>query len=571
MDERLVAYVREQWGELVRLAMLLCPDADEAAAQRIVMSALTRCGRRWRLRAEDADLDVEVRRALLRACVERGKRRQGRGEDFATMEVTFVDQPTQRSIGTEAGSGDLVRQALAELPPRHRAALVLRYGGGAEDPRAAELLGCSAEALAELVSTGLDELGEILVVDAAQVAGRDGSTQTEGLVRAAFANAPGPRGLTPVPVESLSRRIVTARRRRVLGASVAVAVVLAVGLSAMRSGGHPTPAAPRAAVATGPVAFPKEPADFVSGVTAGGGAIWTIESHPIRHSAITYVVRRNPISGFVEGRYPVPEPDNRIGYGLGRAWVWHDNTDFPTTAIATVDARGDVATLRSTPSIAIEDATFAAGDAWFTEPKANSVLTMRDGRLGAVATIRVSGARFVVPLSVSSVLVAGSSGELRELPGNRVIEASQGPVTLLAPAPSYGFWVGRGNQLSYVAGAGVRPSLTVTMPSRVAAVTGDPAHGVFVALQSPNPQRNTPYLLYYSPAALAAVSPQPTGQVDGRTQIEDMIANPVGGVVFVTNFGVVKQWQPPQTPPQVAPPFGPAPVAGAPSVPTMLR
>jgi hypothetical protein len=362
-----------------------------------------------------------------------------------------------------------------------------------------------------------------------------------------------PAELSPTgAVAVLARRVGRVRRVRLIAVAGVVVVVAAVALTLPGSGGNSrsggkTAAAAKhrtARVAPRLVAFPEPLTDFAGGVTSGGGYIWTIENRDTRQGSRSYVVQRNPQSGIVAARYVVPEADDHIGFGFGKAWTWHDNDDFPNTAIATIGESGSIETFTSTPPIAIHDMAFTAHDAWLTEPKINRVVKLTNGVLGADTESVVRGARFVVPLSPSSVLVAGRTGTLHELPSGVPILAGKTAPTLLDPAPSYGFWLGFGRRVAYLSAVGGPENIRLTLPLAIAKVVGDPADGVYIALKSDDPLNHDPYLVYYSPAALAANHPQPTAHLDGLAQAEDLVVDPAGGIVFVTNEGTVEAWRP---------------------------
>jgi hypothetical protein len=343
----------------------------------------------------------------------------------------------------------------------------------------------------------------------------------------------------------VTRRVRRAHRSRLVAGGVAVvlvAAVTAVGLAG--SGGRPARhLTPRHQVAT-LITFPRQPTDFAGDVTAGGGYIWTIESRATKHGSRSYVVQRDPVTGSVIRRYAVPEPDDHIAYGFGKAWAWHNHDDFPTTSIATVDGAGGIQSSRTTPPIAIQDATFTGNAAWFTEPQVNAVLQFSHGVLGAATSVSVSKPKFVVPLSPTSVLVGGGSDTLLALPSHRGYPLPDGPPTLLAPAPSYGFWVAHGRQMYYQSSISASRQLRLTLPLAIGAIIGGPAGGVYVALRSDDPLNHDPYLVYYSPTALAEAHPVPTAHLDGLAQAEGMVADPAGGIVFVTNEGAVDAWRP---------------------------
>ncbi len=346
----------------------------------------------------------------------------------------------------------------------------------------------------------------------------------------------------------LARRLRLVRQRRVLTGLVAAVVVIAVAVTAGSSGSGstrtPKPHHVRRAVPVTEAVFPKRLIDFASGVTTGGGLIWTIESRATRSGSISYVVGRNPVTGAIQSRDRVPQPDDHISYGFGKVWAWHNEADFHYTAIATVTPVGTITTLRSSPPVAIDDMAFTKDFAWLTEPTVNRVVAVHDGVLGADRESTVAGARFVIPLSATSVLVAGRSGTMRVLPSGQFVYLGLTGLTLMAPAPSYGIWIARGRVLTYQTRIDEPPSVTLRLPLEVGSVTGDPTHGVYVALRSDNPFHYDPYLVYYSPAALRSRNPVPTARLDGLLQAEGMTADPAGGVVFVTNNGGIDEWNP---------------------------
>jgi RNA polymerase sigma-70 factor (sigma-E family) len=150
VDTRLAEYVRGQWPTLVRYTTLLCGDASEA--EEIVQSTLTRVVMRWRFVDDKANPDGYVRRALIRACIDSGKRRRRESAVGILPDVGVPDRAGQLA------DSDQVRRALATLPPRQRAVLVLRYLDDATEAKTAELLGCSVGTVKSQTSKGLAKL-----------------------------------------------------------------------------------------------------------------------------------------------------------------------------------------------------------------------------------------------------------------------------------------------------------------------------------------------------------------------------------------------------------------------------
>lgn len=152
VDARLTDYVRGQWPALVRYATALCGNPTEA--EELVQSALVRVALRWPFVRDKDNPDGYVRRAIVNGYLTTWRRVRSR-------ELPVADPPDIATApdGT-AGVDDVmtVRRALAGLPPRQRAVLVLRYLEDRSEQETAELLGCSigtvksqaAKALAKL-------------------------------------------------------------------------------------------------------------------------------------------------------------------------------------------------------------------------------------------------------------------------------------------------------------------------------------------------------------------------------------------------------------------------------------
>jgi RNA polymerase sigma-70 factor (sigma-E family) len=124
--------------QLRRTAYLLCGDwhtADDLAS-----TALIKVFRHWHRVSEMDNPDAYLRRTLLRAWLD--ERRRPWRREHATDPLP--DRAAAASAGTDGVADRLTILALiAELPPRRRAVLVLRYFCELSVEETAEELGCS--------------------------------------------------------------------------------------------------------------------------------------------------------------------------------------------------------------------------------------------------------------------------------------------------------------------------------------------------------------------------------------------------------------------------------------------
>lgn len=136
---------RAEQPELVRLAVLLVGSHEVAVD--LVQDCFVRLHPRW---AKVADHRAYLRRSVVNACSShhRGVRRW-RQLDLRPAEPA------------ELGAREL-SDALAALPHRQRAALVLRFYGGLPDAAIADALGCRPGTVASLVHRGLAALREVI-------------------------------------------------------------------------------------------------------------------------------------------------------------------------------------------------------------------------------------------------------------------------------------------------------------------------------------------------------------------------------------------------------------------------
>lgn len=130
--EAFEAYVVAARPSLERSAYLLCGDWGEA--EDLVQSALVKAVGPWRRIVEDPT--PYVRRIIVNDHISRWRRHRGRERAVAQVPERGVEGPDREQ------SLDL-RRALADLAPRQRAVIVLRYYEDLTEKQTAEVLGIS--------------------------------------------------------------------------------------------------------------------------------------------------------------------------------------------------------------------------------------------------------------------------------------------------------------------------------------------------------------------------------------------------------------------------------------------
>ena len=148
------AFVAARSGDLLRTAVLL--TRDRGHAEDLVQTALVKAYRRWS-RIDAADPYPYVRRVLVTSAA---SWRRLRG----TQEI--VSLPAHDVAGTDDTEAfaerDRMTEALATLPPRMRAVLVLRYAEDLSEAATAQTLGCSVHTVKTQTVRGLARLRTVL-------------------------------------------------------------------------------------------------------------------------------------------------------------------------------------------------------------------------------------------------------------------------------------------------------------------------------------------------------------------------------------------------------------------------
>jgi len=152
-EREFVDYIAARSAAMGRTAHLLCGDWHRA--EDLVQSVCVRLYAVWpRLKAREA-VDGYVRKMLVRAYL--NERRRPWRREQATAETP--------EVATSGGHGDVENRmvlldALAGLPPKQRAVVVLRYWEDYSVEDAAAALGCSAGTVKSQASRALATLRE---------------------------------------------------------------------------------------------------------------------------------------------------------------------------------------------------------------------------------------------------------------------------------------------------------------------------------------------------------------------------------------------------------------------------
>ena len=184
-------FVADSADGLLRAASLITWDAAEA--EDLVQECLFRVARRWpRVRKMDHPA-AYARTVLVHLALDEGKRRALRRAELQEAAAGRIDEheddAAARVLGRVEASADLL-QALGELPPRQRVALVLRYFEDLSEAEAAEAMGCSVGTVKSTTSRALERLRSAVDLPAGAIddTGKIGTNGTSATRRDARTN-----------------------------------------------------------------------------------------------------------------------------------------------------------------------------------------------------------------------------------------------------------------------------------------------------------------------------------------------------------------------------------------------
>lgn len=154
LDEEFTRYVSARLGSLRRAAYLLCQDWQRA--DDLVQTTITRLYAHWGRAAALDYTDAYARTILVRAYL--GEQRSGWARRVS-LTAALPDLPGQTPDRDAVLD---MRAALAALPPRQRATLVLRFYCDLSVAEVAGVLGCSEGTVKSQTAKGIAALREEL-------------------------------------------------------------------------------------------------------------------------------------------------------------------------------------------------------------------------------------------------------------------------------------------------------------------------------------------------------------------------------------------------------------------------
>ncbi len=149
-DREFTEYVTSRLGSLRRLSYLLCQDAGHV--DDLVQIAITRLYTHWARASAAENTDAYVRTILVRVYL------RERQSGWASRVSLNARLPESAAASDDRDIAIDLRAALAALPPRQRATLVLRFYCDLTVEQTARLLGCTAGTVKSQTAKGLQSL-----------------------------------------------------------------------------------------------------------------------------------------------------------------------------------------------------------------------------------------------------------------------------------------------------------------------------------------------------------------------------------------------------------------------------
>jgi RNA polymerase sigma-70 factor (sigma-E family) len=161
-------FVYARSSSLLRTALLLTGQ-NRADAEDLLQIALERAYRHWPRLCRSGEPERYIRRILANASTDRWRRLARRPEQPMPAAGS---EPAVPDDSAKVVDREYLLWALATLPPRQRAVLVLRYFDDMSEGETAQILGCSLGTVKSHAARGLERLRATTVPQAAGPAGQ---------------------------------------------------------------------------------------------------------------------------------------------------------------------------------------------------------------------------------------------------------------------------------------------------------------------------------------------------------------------------------------------------------------
>src|SRR3954469_17611728 len=148
------AYVRTKGPTLLRTARALTPNP--ADAEDLLQTALTKTYLAWDRIDDHRAVDGYVRRTLVNTRTSQWRKRKV--DEFSTDELPEPAPGGGPDLTEQQAQRDALLRAIARLPPRQRAMVVLRYYEDMSEAQTAEAMGVSVGTVKSAVSRALGKL-----------------------------------------------------------------------------------------------------------------------------------------------------------------------------------------------------------------------------------------------------------------------------------------------------------------------------------------------------------------------------------------------------------------------------
>jgi len=151
-------FVASRSAALFRTAYLLLGDYH--LAQDLVQESLAKTYVAWPRLREVGNAEAYTRRVIATTAIS-WRRRRG----FHERPSEHLPEPARDDLEATVVEHDALWAHLLALPPRQRAAIVLRYYVDLTEAQAADAMGCSVGAVKSSASTGISKLRERVGAD----------------------------------------------------------------------------------------------------------------------------------------------------------------------------------------------------------------------------------------------------------------------------------------------------------------------------------------------------------------------------------------------------------------------